>query len=79
MTIMSAALELNAVQWTSHDQENLSEMPWALNLPVADHGITNLLLRSAVSLPNGTIVVIATGTKTGMPAELGGILLHFSV
>jgi len=54
-------------------------MHQVLNLPVADHGITNLLLRSAASMPDGKIVVVATGSKAGMPAEIGGILLHFSV
>ena len=30
-------------------------------------------------MQNGTIVVLAVGHKEGMPAEFGGILLHYTV
>ena len=36
-------------------------------------------LRAGVCLENGTIVVLAVGHKEGMPAEFGGILLHYTV
>ena len=54
-------------------------MEWALQLTQRQHGITNLHLKSGVCLADGTIVVIATGYKDGMPAQLGGLLLHFLV
>ena len=79
MTIQSAFLDLNTAQWTSHTTENMKEMDWAAQIPASAHKLQSLLLKTAVCLPNGTIVLVAQGSKEGMPAEIGGLLLHFKV
>ena len=81
LAISSAALDLARASWvpSSGHASNSEEMDWALHLKQSEHGISNLLLRSGTCLRDGTIVVVATGSKAGMPAQIGGLLLHFSV
>lgn len=45
----------------------------------SEHDTANLLLRAAVAHENGDIILIASGSREGLPAEIGGILFHFSV
>lgn len=54
-------------------------MDWAIELSQREHGIENLHLKSGVCLADGSIVVLATGYKDGMPAQMGGLLLNFLV
>ena len=79
MTIKSAFMNLITAKWVNPDRGNLTEMEWALELDQATHGISDLHLKTGVCLADGTIVLVATGHKEEMTAELGGILLHFTV
>ena len=79
MTIHSASLPLSTLHLSSVTQENRSqEFQWALQLKQPNHGISNMQIRAACTLEGtNTILVLATGSKQGMPVEIGGILLHF--
>lgn len=74
MNLQSAHLDL---QRSSLGGEET--MDWAIQLSQRETGIDNLHLKSGVCLADGIIVLVATGYKEGMPAQTGGLLMHFLV
>ena len=79
LTVKSAVLDLATATYTDPGTENTQEMDWAFESTMEQHGIDRLHIKSAVTMPDGNIAVVARGRPKNLLMQITGLVLVFTV